>query len=1012
MKRQMMLPWLTLCAVSFSGCLWAAEPSIQQLGNNLLEESCESRDRDDLTPVAGVPLDQQIFCAQKIVGQVAYERYTSVNNLNMEASRLTILLHYKRSRMAKTMAVKATCTAPKWIEGLSGRAIALLPCQLKAGGWPHLVLLSGDQKTLTIADGPPTLFPVALKVAGLTEIQIASLATKEYLQTLWDKPLVLASSGDLDRFRQLSLEGRNASNNFNYEQSEDIFRKALDLQVRLLSSNDPAIAGTLMDLALSVSNQGKADEAQALYRRAEGIVQSSPFAADRATLMTYQGFDAANRGDYEAALTIARSATNVWRQLASGSDEQSLLRGDALANNGAELAQLALALDFEAKMALRNDDIVSAHALASEALLKLNQVPSAPPVWKSDVMTTLGEISIEQGRLSAAETYFNAAIALRKQILGEGVATIPVLAALGKAYQSEGMYDSAIITYRSIFEIARTLPQSTAVISNEQLIPFADAVVRYAETLTDNTAKQGLYAEAFDAFQFARSSLVDKTIAKAHARMAQDDPNILAMIELLQSAQRQLEGARAELAMEQSLSDLERSQIVETRLQKIISDSQGQVAELNLKLVSQFPAYHELAYPKPVDLTEMRKRLGDREALLTFIIGKKQSFIQITKRQGNYIAKINEGEISLGETVKALRRGLEIQGGVVSEFDTARAHALYKTLFGGIEKQLQGVDHLIVAAKGPLASLPFGLLVTQAPKANNYMTAAWLGQKLAISHAPSMQAFYTLRGKVPTTIPSKVMLAFGDPKLVGPNLDGTAKNMPKPGNECRPVGPMDGRILRALSPLPDTSLEIKSIADILGTNASTLFLGDGATENNFYKQALKDYRVLYFATHGLLPGELKCQTEPGLVLSPPTSKPSTKAQDGLLEASEIATLRLNADMVVLSACNTAGGDGKLGGDALSGLAEAFFFAGARSLVASHWQVSSSATTQLMTSMFRTLGPNLNGGASVALKVAQSRLIAKKETAHPFFWAAFVVIGDGMAASSFELLGGQKNVANK
>jgi len=1012
MKRLSLSPWLSLCAVTFGGCLWAAEPAIQQLGNNLLEESCESRDRDDLTPLAGVPIDQQIFCAQKFVGQVAYERYTSVDKLNVEASRSAILAHYSRSRMAKTMAIKATCTAPKWLEGLSGRSVALLPCQLKAGGWPHLVLLSSDQKTLTMADGPPTLLPVTLRGTGLTETQIASLATKEYLQTLWEKPLVLASSVDLDRFRQLSLEGRNASNNFNYEQSEDIFRKALDLQVRLLSSNDPAIAVTLMDLALSVSNQGKAEEAQALFRRAESIVQTSPFAVDRATLLTYQGFDAANRGDYESALRIARSATDVWRQLASGSDEQSLLRGEALANNSAELAQLALALDFEAKMALRNEDIVSAHALASEALLKLNQVPSAPPVWKSDVLTTLGEISIAQGRLSAAETYFNAALTLRKQILGEGVATIPALSALGKAYQSEGMYDSAIITYRSVFEIARTLPQSTQAISNEQLIPFAEAVVRYAETLSDNTAKQGLYAEAFDAFQFARSGLVDKTIAKAHARMAQDDPNIVALIELLQSSQRQLEGARAELAVEQSLPDLERSQIVEVRLQKTMSDSQLQVASLNLKLASQFPAYHELAYPKPVDLTEMRKRLGDREALLTFIIGKKQSFIQITKRQGNYVAKINEGEIDLGDTVKALRRALEIQGGVVSEFDTAKAHALYKSLFGGIEKQLQGVNHLIVATKGPLASLPFGLLVTQAPKDNNYMTAAWLGQKLAISHVPSMQAFYTLRGKVPTTIPPKVLLAFGDPRLDGPHLASGATNRPKPGNECRPAGPMDGQILRALPPLPDTSLEIKTIADILGTNTSSVFLRDGATENNFHQQALKDYRVLYFATHGLLPGELKCQTEPGLVLTPPTNKPITKAQDGLLEASEIATLRLNADMVVLSACNTAGGDGKFGGDALSGLAESFFFAGARSLVASHWQVSSSATTQLMTSMFRTLGPNLNGGASVALKVAQSRLISKKETAHPFFWAAFVVIGDGMAASSIELLKGQKIVANK
>jgi CHAT domain-containing protein len=727
--------------------------------------------------------------------------------------------------------------------------------------------------------------------------------------------------------------------------------------------------------------------------------------------MIYQGFDAANHGDYEAALKIARSATGVWRTLASGNEEQSLLRGDALTNNSAELAQLALALDFEAKMALRNEDLVSAHALASESLLKLNQVPSAPPAWKSDVMTTLGEISIAQGRLSAAETYFNAALTIRKQVFGEGVATIPVLAALGKAYQAEGMNDSAIITYRSIFKIARTLPQSTEVISNEQLVPFANALVAYAATLPDNTAKQGLYAEAFDAFQLARSSLVDKTIAKAQARLSQDDPHISALVERLQSSQRQLEGARAELSMEQSLSDQERSQIAEARLQKIIGDSQRNVAALNSQLASQYPAYHGLTDPKPIDLTEMRKRLGDREALLTFIVGKKQSFIQITKRGGNYVAKINAGEASLGDMVKALRRALEIQGGAVNEFNTTQAYELYKTLFGGGLEQLQGVEHLIVAAKGPLASLPFGLLITQAPKDKNYTTAAWLGQKMAISHVPSMQAFYSLRGTEPKTIPSKVMLAFGDPRLDGPPpMVAGGTSSPRLGDECRPAGPMNGRILKALAPLPETSFEIKTIAGILGTDTSTLFVSDEATEINFRKQALADYRILYFATHGLLPGELKCQTEPGLVLTPPAQQPTSKDQDGLLEASEIASLRLNADMVVLSACNTAGSDGKLGGEALSGLAESFFFAGARSLVASHWQVPSSATAELMTAMFSTLGPTLKGGTSEALKVAQSRLIAKKETAHPFFWAAFVLIGDGMADTSAHGLKGHGNVA--
>jgi CHAT domain-containing protein len=206
-----------------------------------------------------------------------------------------------------------------------------------------------------------------------------------------------------------------------------------------------------------------------------------------------------------------------------------------------------------------------------------------------------------------------------------------------------------------------------------------------------------------------------------------------------------------------------------------------------------------------------------------------------------------------------------------------------------------------------------------------------------------------------------------------------------------------------LAPLPDTATELKTIAGILGMQNSNLFLHEQATEQNFRLQSLKEYRVLYFATHGLLPGELKCQSEPGLVLTPPAGQATKKDNDGLLEASEIATFKLDADMVVLSACNTAGGGGKFGGEALSGLAESFFFAGARSLVVSHWQVPSAATAKLMSGMFSSLGPELKGGSAHALQLAQAKLIAKPETAHPFFWAAFVIVGDGMAASSAELL---------
>jgi CHAT domain-containing protein len=174
-------------------------------------------------------------------------------------------------------------------------------------------------------------------------------------------------------------------------------------------------------------------------------------------------------------------------------------------------------------------------------------------------------------------------------------------------------------------------------------------------------------------------------------------------------------------------------------------------------------------------------------------------------------------------------------------------------------------------------------------------------------------------------------------------------------------------------------------------------LGADVAEGPLRARKLDRYRVIYFATHGLLPGELRCQSEPGLALTPPATAATRTDEDGLLDASEIATLRIDADLVVLSACNTGGGDGKFGGAALSGLAEAFFHAGARSMLVSHWQVPSVPTVGLMTGMFERLGATTSGASAEALRQSQLALAQRSETAHPFFWAAFTLVGDGAAA---------------
>ena len=162
---------------------------------------------------------------------------------------------------------------------------------------------------------------------------------------------------------------------------------------------------------------------------------------------------------------------------------------------------------------------------------------------------------------------------------------------------------------------------------------------------------------------------------------------------------------------------------------------------------------------------------------------------------------------------------------------------------------------------------------------------------------------------------------------------------------------------QALPALPDTADELKAIAQKLGVPDSDIYLGRNASESNVKRAALSDYRIVYFATHGLVAGDVKGLAEPSLALSIP-AQPSD-VDDGLLTASEVATLKLNADWVVLSACNTIAD--KPGAEALSGLARAFFYAGTRALLVSHWAVSSSAATRLTTSAFDIMEANANVG---------------------------------------------------
>jgi CHAT domain-containing protein len=210
-------------------------------------------------------------------------------------------------------------------------------------------------------------------------------------------------------------------------------------------------------------------------------------------------------------------------------------------------------------------------------------------------------------------------------------------------------------------------------------------------------------------------------------------------------------------------------------------------------------------------------------------------------------------------------------------------------------------------------------------------------------------------------------------------------------------GLVDIEDVRAQVPLPETADELCTVARALDTPASEIRLGAGATETAVKllneKRELAQYRIVHFAAHGALAGQFADDAEPGLILTPP--KGGTAEDDGYLSASEIAGLKLDADWVILSACNTAAA-GSNKAEALSGLARAFFYAGTRALLVSHWSVYSDSTAKLVTNVLRTMAADKAIGRSEALRRAMLTLIDAGEPneAHPSYWAPFVVVGEG------------------
>ena len=299
----------------------------------------------------------------------------------------------------------------------------------------------------------------------------------------------------------------------------------------------------------------------------------------------------------------------------------------------------------------------------------------------------------------------------------------------------------------------------------------------------------------------------------------------------------------------------------------------------------------------------------------------------------------------------------------------------------------------------------------------NYRQVPWLIRSHAITVLPSVTALATLRS-LPAGDPSRrPFIGFGDPLFsreqaaAGARQAEQAQLVVRGGHDQRLVlraspktQELNSSRLAMLPRLPDTAEEITSIALALNADVTRdVFIGARANAKTVKTLDLSGYRVLAFATHGLVPGDLDGLTQPALALSAPDV--ADVDGDGLLTMEEILGLRLNADWIVLSACNTASGHGA-GTDALSGLGRAFFYAGARALLVSNWPVETTSARELTTDLFRRQKENPGLTRSRALQETIKALIdgpgfVDRQTstvvfsyAHPIFCAPFTLVGDG------------------
>lgn len=834
-----------------------------------------------------------------------------------------------------------------------------------------------------------------------------------------------------------------------YEQAIRVIQNALTLQEQTLGPEHPAIVATLQIFAVIYSNQGQFALAEPIYKRILAIQESSfglehlnvavslyklaDLYADQNKLSVAEPLfkrslsisEKVLGADNPIAIANLYGLVKLYTALGQFKKAEPLydrvLVNLAKSNGPFDPAMVAFMFnlapqDMSASQLVQAERVFGRYLVSEEN----NHGPDAPALLGN--LIKLADVYRMQSKFSQAEPLFKRALLIEEKLLPPehpGIALI--LNKLAELYRAQGQHAAALTMARRATALykKRNVARGTSEGVIHDALLNQTGLFNHLDLLALNPGKEAreiITNEAFEVVQLAQASGTASAIAKMAARFASGDDALAQLIKRQQDATDRMSKAEAQLLTAASQMPHQRHAADEKKLRVDIAQSAQTIAAIDAELTWRFPNYQELTRLQPVSVPHIQALLKLGEAMLVYKLNAANSFLWVVTRDRADFLPLDLKIKDIAVQVAMVRAEMESDdNGRPRRISVDVLHDLYQQLVAPAELKLAGIEHLMVVPSGPLQSLPFGMLVT-APSpaihtAADYAKVDWLAKRYAFSVLPAVSSLQALRQLTPVGPAQEPFAGFGDPSIgrgLGPSggrgkgIDarGIFRNVAFKNNEKASALPRveiaDVEFIREQDGLPETADELRAMAATLKGDQKFIWLRDQATETRVKNLDLFKFRTIAFATHGVMAGEISGVGEAGLILTPP--RQANANDDGYLSAGEIARLKLNADWVLLSACNTAAADGTPDAEGFSGLAKAFFYAGARSLLVSHWSIESDSAMLLTTGILKEYEANPGQGKANAHRKAMLTLMSTPQYAHPLFWAPFAVVGEGGPAS--------------